>query len=579
MKLGKGLRKDIDRLFSDYDRPSSPGCALGVVLDGELVYSRGYGMADLEHGVPITADTVFHLASVSKQFTATCIALLEEAGELALDDEARRYISYLPDYGHALQLKHLVYMTDGLEDFYEVAGLIMGVPEDSGFAHQEAVEVIRAADWLKFAPGDRWSYSNTAYFLLARIVEQVSGRPFALFAKEKIFDPLGMKSTFVRTDKRAIIPDRANGYARAGYVYYKAPERALDSRFVHLEDPMEISGAGQVWSTVNDLFLWDQNFYRNTLGRQDPRLVERMTTPDILNDGTPTCYAYGQLVADRDGSKVVFHEGGAAGVSAAIYRIPEKRVSVICLANSNDFLTVMLREHGMEVYEKIAAMALAEKLGGQPAAHVADPEPASVVSISVPFDRLEEVAGKYEDPDTSHILEVALTASGLTVKENFTQEFPLIPAASGESGEPVFCTQAKELRCVFCRDGDARSGPFTRIVVDKGSGPQTFWRFFALPLALATLQDYEGVYACPRLKTAFRVVAVETGLQLQNIDPRNDALNVVFAPTIRDMFMAQYPPFLSWYVIHFRREQGRVTAFVFRDEVPGRDNWVFERNG
>jgi len=254
MKLGAGLRKEIDRLFSDYDHPASPGCALGIALDGELAYSRGYGMADLGHGVPITSDTVFHLASVSKQFTATCIALLEEAGELSLEDEVRRYISYLPVYGHALQLKHLVYMTDGLEDFYEVAGLIMGVPEDGGFTQEEAVEIIRAADWLKFAPGERWTYSNTAYFLLARIVEQVSGQPFALVAKEKIFDPLGMEHTFVRTDRRAIIPNRADGYARAGYVYYREPERALDSRFVLHVEPMEIGGAGQVWSTVDDLF-------------------------------------------------------------------------------------------------------------------------------------------------------------------------------------------------------------------------------------------------------------------------------------------------------------------------------------
>lgn len=585
MKL-KRLQQEIDRLFSDYDQPSSPGCALGIVLDGELAYSRGYGMADLEHGVPITADTVFHLASVSKQFTATCIALLEEAGELSLEDEARRYIPYLPEYGHPLLSKHLVYMTDGLEDFYEVASLIMGVPEEEGFTREEAVEIIRAADWLKFAPGERWSYSNTAYFLLARIVEEISGQPFAHFAKEKIFGPLGMKHTFVRSDKKAIIPNRAEGYARAGYIHYKEPERATDSRFVRHVDPMEISGAGQVWSTVNDLFLWDQNFYHNILGKQDPRLVTRMTAPGVLNDGTPIAYAYGQFIAERDGLKVVYHEGEAAGTNAMIYRIPEKRLSVICLANTNDFLMAWLRKNGVEVYEKIAGMVLDKEFGCQPAESAIPPEPAaqvkdlelaSVFSSPVPPNRLEEMAGEYQDAETSHIWQVAVAGYGLTVRENMTQELRLIPATAAQSGEPAFWAQGKELRCVFYRDGDAQSGPFARIVVHKGSSAQTFRRFFDSPLAPATLQEYAGVYTCPRLKTAYRVVPVETGIRLQNINPQNDGLDVVFRPTIQDMFMAQYPPFLGWYVIHFRRQRGRITAFVFRDEVPGRDNWVFER--
>jgi len=287
-------------------------------------------------------------------------------------------------------------------------------------------------------------------------------------------------------------------------------------------------------------------------------------------------------MAERDGLKVVFHEGGSVGMNAVIYRIPEKRLSVICLANSNDLLMALLRKHGMEFYEKIVDMILGEESRGQsaePAAQAADVEPVPVFSSPVLSARQEEMAGKYEDPETSHIWEVAVTASGLTVKENFAQEFSLIPAASGASGEPAFHAQGEEMRCTFYRDGDAQSGPFARIVVDKGAERQTFRRFLASPPAIAALSEYEGVYTCPRLKTAYRVVPVEAGIQLQNVNPRNDALDVVFAPTIQDMFMAQYPPFLGWYVIHFRRERGRITAFVFRDEVPGRDNWVFERKG
>lgn len=581
MKLDQELQKQIDRLFSNYDHPSSPGCALGIALEGNLAYARGYGMADLEHHVPITADTVFHLASVSKQFTATCIALLEEAGELSLEDEVRRYVADLPECGHALRLKHLVYMTNGLEDFYEVAGFIMGVPEDSGFTQEEAVEIIRVADWLKFAPGERWSYGNTGYFILARVVEQVSGQPFPRFVQEHIFDPLEMKHTFVRTDKRALIPNRANGYTHAGYIHYHDPQSAADSQFFNHVDPMEIDGADQVWSTVNDLFLWDQNFYHNILGRQDLGLIERMMTPGVSNDGTPLQYAYGQFIAAKDGLKAVFHDGGAAGISTVIYRIPEKRLSVICLANTNDFLETCFRKYGMEIYEKIAGMVLEKDSADQPAAPAAQAADVGTVPAScspTPSAGQEGMAGKYEDPETSHIWEVTETASGLAVKENFANMFSLLPA-SGDLGETAFHTQDKALCCTFYRDGDTPCGPFARIVVDKGHGLQTFRRFFSLPLTMEALHEYEGIYTCQRLKTVYRVIPVETGIRLQNTNPRNDALNVIFAPTIPDMFMAQYPPFLEWYVIHFRREQGRITAFVFRDEIPGRDNWVFEKSG
>ncbi len=154
--IDKTTQDRIDKIFKDYDHASTPGCALGIVQNGDLIYSRGYGMADLEKHVPITADTVFHLASVSKQFTATCIALLEEAGEISLEDDIHRYVSFLPDYGHELTLRHLVYMTNGLEDFYDVTTFIMGIPEGNYFSRQDAIRIIRAANWLKFPPGEQW---------------------------------------------------------------------------------------------------------------------------------------------------------------------------------------------------------------------------------------------------------------------------------------------------------------------------------------------------------------------------------------------------------------------------------------
>jgi CubicO group peptidase (beta-lactamase class C family) len=584
MPLNKTLQNQIDRLFVDYDTPQTPGCALGVILDGEMIHARGYGLADLEQKAPMTPDTVFHLASISKQFTAMCIALLEESGAISLEEDVKRYIPYLPEYGHRLQLKHLVYMTSGLEDFYAISGLIKGMPEDSYFSQDDAVDIIKAANWLKFKPGERWSYDNTAYFLLARIVEQVSGQPFARFAAEHIFSPLGMTNTFVRTDRRMIIPLRANGYARAAFLHSKDVCKAGEDGYLHYNDPLELSGAGQVWSTINDLFRWDQNFYHNILGQKDARLIERITTPGRLNDNTPTQYAYGLVVTQKFGFKIVSHEGGCPGTNAVIYRVPQKRLSFICLANTNEFLNTLFTKHGEGFYEDLAGMISPWDITQSPvrtAPQGKNLEPAPSPHVISAIWR--KMAGMYEDPATSHIWEVTLTASGLRVRENFANDFSLLPASQGNAQETKFHSEDDHFHCIFHQDEDSQKDTFTCILVDnpdKGEGNQgrVFQRFLSQPLPEEILAGYEGIYVCQQLKAGYRVIPVEAGIRLQNLNPRHDLLDVVFTTSIKDMFLARYPPLLGWYVIHFQHdEMGKIAAFVFRDEVPGRDNWVFER--
>ncbi|GAP12924.1 beta-lactamase class C and other penicillin binding proteins [Longilinea arvoryzae] len=586
MRLESSLQDRIDSYFVDYDTPHTPGCALGLILDGELVYARGYGLADLEQGTPITPDTVFHLASVSKQFTAACIALLEEAGELALEDKVGRYIPYLPEAAQALTLKNLVYMTNGLEDFYSVSNLIRGIPEDEYFSEENAIEIIRAANWLKFSPGASWSYSNTGYFLLGKIVERVSGQSLAQFAGEHIFSPLGMAHTFFRDDRRRIIPHRANGYARAAFFHPGDPTYAEEKRYDHHREPMALPGAGQAWSTVNDLFHWDQNFYHNVLGKGDQRLIERLTTPGHLDDGTPTNYAFGLFVTRAHGCRVISHEGGAPGTNTVIYRVPEKRCSFICLANTNDFIDAQFKKFGPTYYEDLAgtispwaAVAEADEETRKPIFTGVNLEPASDLS-----PEQEALRGSYEDAATVFVWEVTPTPAGAVIRENFGQKFPLVRLPDAAPDGAVYSADGRNLRCTFMRDAGVQDGPFTRILVEgapscqPGQPARVFQRFFSTPRSMDELHTYAGMYRCAGVRAGYRVIPVETGLRLQNLEPRNDVLNVVFTPTIPDLFMAHYPPALEWYMVHFRRDEtGRVASFVFRDEVPGRENWVFEK--
>ncbi len=585
MPLSKDVQAQIDRLFVDYDTPTGPGCALGVIHEGELVYGRGYGLADLEQQVPNTLDTVFHLASVSKQFTAACIALLEEAGELSLNDDVRRFLPYLPDYPQALTLKHLIYMTNGLEDFYDVATLIMGIPEDSYYSQADAIQIIRAADWLKFKPGESWAYGNTGYFLLGRVVEQVSGQTLDSFAREHIFAPLGMERTFFRHDRRLVIPGRANGYARAAYFNYQDPSKAAGSGWCHHRELMELAGAGQAWSSVNDLFRWEQNFYHNILGKGDPRLIERLTAPGCLNDGTPTRYAFGLLVTQENGCRVISHEGGSCGANTVIYRIPEKQLAFICLANSNDFLNTLFKQHGPDFYEQLAGLVCPWEPGTAQIAAPSGVTPSSAAP-SGPItleDRqaAARLAGRYQDPQNACIWEVRAEADGVSVIENFAPEFALRPAAGGSRQGPAYAAEGRGLACTFEWEQPAPSEPYSRISVKEQGSASTriFQRICAQPLDAQARQELAGVYACRRLNAGYRVIPVEAGIRLQNLNPGHDALNVVFTPTLPDLFLAHYPPAIGWYVVHFCRDAGgRISGFVFRDEVVGREKWVFERD-
>ena len=378
MILSEETKRRIDALFADYDSDSGPGCALGIAEGGELAYARGYGMADIEGGVPVDPRTVFHLASVSKQFTATSIALLEEEGAVSLDDAARKYLGWLPDYACGLTIRQLLAMTNGLEDIYEVANLVMGIPEYDFFTKDEAIAIIRTSGRLAFEPGTKWSYGNTGYFLLARVVEAVSGLTFAHFAGKRIFGPLGMTDSFVRTDRALEIPHVARTYARERLLRFREKDAASLQGWGYVAERMELSGAGQVWSTVEDLALWERNYWHNVLGKGEPDLMRRISRPFALDDGTGTGYGYGQFVKIRKDSAIVYHEGGAPGINTVIYRVPERRLSVICLANSSDFLCHLLDRTGELVYESVVDLVVDgegahEAPGTKPSATEAEP--------------------------------------------------------------------------------------------------------------------------------------------------------------------------------------------------------------
>ena len=244
-----------DKIFEKWDKPDSPGCAIAVIKDGRIVYKRGYGMANLDHDVPITPSTVFNIASVSKQFTAAAIALLAQQGKLLLDDEARKYIPELPDFGTPITIRHLIHHTSGLRSqtaLLDLAGWRIGLDH---VTEEDVLGLLFRQRELNFRPGEKYEYSNTNYILLAQIVTRVSGQTFREFTRAHIFEPLGMKNSFFRDDHDEIVKNQAYGYVPTE-----------DDTF-QLSMPTSYTvGSTGLLTTVEDLARWDRNFYDGRVG-------------------------------------------------------------------------------------------------------------------------------------------------------------------------------------------------------------------------------------------------------------------------------------------------------------------------
>ncbi|MDX2030068.1 MAG: serine hydrolase domain-containing protein [Blastocatellia bacterium] len=311
----------VDRLFAQWNKPDSPGAALAVIQDGAVIYKRGYGQANLEFGIPNAPDTAFYLCSTSKQFTAMAIALLEEQGRLRLEDDIRRYLPEMPQYPHPITIRHLIHHTSGLREYFTLWGLAGRNAADS-ISEEENLLMLSRQKALNFAPGEQYSYNNSGYFLLAMIVKRASGRSLRDFAAEQIFKPLGMNNTQYQDDRTLLIPRRADSYLpRAG------------GGFALGKTNFDLVGSGGIYTTVEDLARWDQNFYRNRLGRGGPALIERVLTKSRLNDGQAHFYAFGLGVNQYRGETVHDHSGSFLGYRTELLRFPAHRFSVIVLSN------------------------------------------------------------------------------------------------------------------------------------------------------------------------------------------------------------------------------------------------------
>ena len=313
-------RRAIDALYSPYAHSGSPGCATGVFQNGAVTFSRGYGFADLNHDVPITPATRFTVGSVSKQFTAASIALLAQSGRISLDDDVRQYVPELPSYQAPVTIRHLVYHTSGVRDFWELVTLAGWRPDD-GYTSDDMVNLATHQKGLNFAPGAEYRYSNTGYLLLATVIKRVTRQSLRAFADSAIFRPLGMRETIFLDDHTEIVARRAPAYA---------PARNGWRIDVWNND---IVGQGGIVTSIADLQKWDENFYDAKVGGKD--FIAQLQIPGHITAPGPMTYAFGLTIETYRGMRLVQHTGATGGYRAAIYRFPEAHTSVAMLCNAS----------------------------------------------------------------------------------------------------------------------------------------------------------------------------------------------------------------------------------------------------
>jgi CubicO group peptidase (beta-lactamase class C family) len=470
-------RSQVDELFSRWDGAETPGCALAVIQDGRIIYTKGYGTANLELGVPITPGSVFYTGSVSKQFVAMSIALLIQRGELSLEDDVRLYIPELPEYDRPITTRHLVYHTSGIRDYLTLEG-IAGIP--LGQYHEaDVLELICRQKELNFSPGEEHLYSNSGYFLLAVLVERVSGKSLREFAEESIFQPLGMRHTLFHDDYTRLIPNRASGYFRR-----------TGNTFSHFLSTFDNVGSGGLFSSVEDLFLWDQNFYHQEVGGRE--VFELMHTTGELNSGEKLAYAFAINVTEYRGLKTVYHGGALGGYRAGYVRFPEQKFSVIILANLDAVNPTSLCFRVAEIY-------LGRLMQDPPTPDTPPrPErPKGAAEAPAP-EVLKQYVGEYVNEAQWQRAVVTYENDGLRIKLRGARYLLL---ALGDAGFMLENARRPTLVKFRSRAGDPHK--FRMEVRQDGRSAVPFVPAEPYSPSEADLAEYQGDYTCPELPATY----------------------------------------------------------------------------
>ncbi|WP_149304999.1 serine hydrolase domain-containing protein [Pareuzebyella sediminis] len=529
--------KAIDSLFLEWNKPETPGCAIGIVKDGELIYSNGYGIADLEHDIEITPSSVFYIGSVSKQFVTFSILLLEEQGKLDLDDRIQKYLPDFPDYNSNLTIRNFIHHTSGVRDYLTLMYLKGRNYLDNADV-DEVYELIKKQKELNFIPGDKYLYSNSCYFMLAMIIEKAAGQSLKDFAHENIFQPLGMKNSLFYDDNTDLIKNRVFSYEK----------KNNEDGFNNLIMRFDLVGSGGVYSSIEDLFLWDQNFYNNKLGKGGQTIIDKMHEEGLLNNGESSGYAFALNNGTYKGLKTVSHGGALAGYRAQLMRFPDEKFSVIVLANRGDanptaksfqIADILLKERFVEKSEN---------------KEIKTEKPKDITSLEK-FN-LNQLVGNYEI-QAGMVLEITLKNDSVNVLQTWNKSSYNITNTTGNTYEIL---NDNSIQFVFSELKD----DYTQTLTVFQNGNETICkRKKQLDLSSLNMEDYTGNYYSEELDVSYLLFMEEGTLKVKvaNNDPLELKLYDIDAFT-SDGNLVRFNR-VNGIVRGFELDAGRVTNLKF----------------
>ena len=514
----------IDEIFKEWNTEGSPGASVAVVQNGDIVFKKGYGLANLEYNIANGPNTVFHIASVSKQFTVFAILLLEADGKLSLDDDIRKFIPEVPDFGSTITLRHLATHTSGLRDQWNLLAMA-GWQLDDVITKDHVLKLVKRQQALNFQPGDQYIYCNTGFTLLAEVVARVAKQSFAYFTQERIFKPLAMSATLFYDDHERIVKNRAYSYYKSGTGFKK---RVLSYANV---------GATSLFTTVEDLALWVNNFSELKVGTHE--MIEQMDRQTKLSDGEVISGAMGQFVNEYQGHRQIQHGGADAGYRSYLGRFPDQGLSVIVLGNSAQF-------NASGVALKIADLFL-PKSDTIPSDQYS--APPSRESISISKSKLKTYAGSYWNEKSKYMRKIYLNNDTLRYDRGNGFISPLLPLGDGQF---QMLRVTSDLKVSFLEKDQKK---LMQVSID-GAEPIVSYAFKPMDQTLATMQHYAGKYRSEELATEYEFHAQSRNLRVSHSRLPDFQLK----PQKTDIFTGN-----RWYfsLVEFQRdEQGEITGVL-----------------
>ncbi|TDR16370.1 serine hydrolase domain-containing protein [Marinicella litoralis] len=527
----KTQEKAVDEIFSEWDKANMPGASLGVFQNGKIIYARGYGMANLEYDIPNDANSVFRIGSTSKQFTAACIVLLAEQGKLKLTDSLHSFFPAFPDYAKEITVRHLLNHTSGVRDYLTLS-FLKGLTDEDYYEDKDVMQWLTNQTALNFAPGEEYIYSNSGYWLLGQIVKQVTQMDMAEFAAKELFEPLGMYHTHFHNNHKAIVKNRASGYAPKEAGGYQISMTTLN-----------MIGDGGIFTTISDIKKWDDAFYNSEV--LSKKFWQAMITQGKLNNGKQIEYASGLIIEPYKGLNAISHGGAFVGFRAELLRFPDQKFTVAVFANRSDANPTSMAFKVAEVFlEEEFKTAAQVKDSSESNADIAGNDEAATQLAAVP---LEQLTGEYQlNPGIQ--LTVSIQSGTLHGYQIWNQkEYDFEPI---ENAVNTFKIVGDD---TFSFEFDDFENNQAQVINLSRNGSMSAWnRVDIVDTSGVELSGFVGDYYSKELDVVYQVTFKDDALFIQVDNNAPEALAVLAIDQLS----------YDGIVLDFVRQEGVITGFI-----------------